>query len=156
MRDSDLPNNYSVIILIFKGLLFTPRSISYTFRFLATDHLPAVSARTAAHQKEAGPRESLHSSRAHLRHQTGRQPCHGQPQLLVDDTANLDMEQALRAQLKQHEKGYPVVHTVQCAAVSVDFPRSGFKPYPVLNHGMHVCARVPTPTHTTSLTHEVT
>lgn len=58
MRDSDLPNNYSVIILIFKGLLFTPRSISYTFRFLATDHLPAVSARTAAHQKEDGPRES--------------------------------------------------------------------------------------------------
>lgn len=64
-------------------LFFSPEA-SQVCSFLPTDHLPAVSARTAAHQLEEEPRELLH--------QGGRQTCHRQSQLLVADTANLGME----------------------------------------------------------------
>lgn len=62
--------NYSVIILIFKDLFpLPPPEAAQVHRFLTTDHLPAVSARTAAHQVEDGSREPLHSSGVHLPHQ---------------------------------------------------------------------------------------
>lgn len=70
----------------------TPQSIPGTLRFLPTDHLLAVSARTAACQVEDGPREPLHSPGVLLQHQQCRQACHRQPQLLVADTANLGMK----------------------------------------------------------------
>ena len=90
---SNLINNYSVIILIFKDISpLPPPEASQVRRFLTTAHLLAVSVRTAAHQVEDGPRETLHSSGVHLQHQQGRQARHEQPQLLVADTTNLGME----------------------------------------------------------------
>lgn len=56
-EDSNLTKNSSVIILIFKDIFFHPQEASQVRRFLTTDHLPAVSARTAAHRVEDGPTE---------------------------------------------------------------------------------------------------
>lgn len=72
--------NYSVIILIFKDIFPPPTpAASQVHRFLTTDHLPAVSARTAAHQVEDGPREPLHSSRVHLQRQGAGKPVINSP-----------------------------------------------------------------------------
>lgn len=59
-ESGDLGNTYSVIILTFKDIFFIlfPKSIPGTLKFLPADHLPAVSARMAAHQVEMNP-ESL-------------------------------------------------------------------------------------------------
>lgn len=46
-----------------------PNKASQVHKFLPTDHLPTVSARTAAHQVEDGLREPLHTSGVHLWHQ---------------------------------------------------------------------------------------
>jgi hypothetical protein len=64
------------------------------------------------------------------------------PQLLVADTANLDIEWMWRA-LRQHSSGYVDVHIVKSAAISVDFLGSSFR-----SHLSQITAHTYTCTHT--------
>lgn len=117
--------NYSVIILIFKDLFpLPPPEASQVHRFLTTDHLPAVSARTAAHQVEDGLREPPHSISS-TREQAS----------LSQTAPNVDMELRLRA-FRQHGNKLALAHSVQTAAISVDFQGSSCKLYPVPIYSM--------------------